>query len=54
MTSSRPSKRIVAVAAAVSLLVLGGVALAQTQRDDRAAERQAFLDDVAKRLGVGF
>jgi hypothetical protein len=47
-----PSKRIVAVAAAVSLLVLGGVAFAQTQRDDHAAVRQAFLDDVAKRLGV--
>jgi hypothetical protein len=52
VTSSRPSKRIVAVVAAVSLLVLGGVALAQTQRDDHAAVRQAFLDDVAKRLGV--
>jgi hypothetical protein len=50
--TSRPSKRIVAVLAATTLLVLGGVAFAQTQRDDHAAGRQAFLDDVANRLGV--
>jgi hypothetical protein len=50
--TSRPSKRIVAVVAAAALLGLGGVALAQTQRDDHAVQRQAFLDDTAKRLGV--
>ncbi len=47
-----PSKRVIAVLGAVVLLGAGGAAVAQTQSDDFAAERQAFLDDVAERLGV--
>jgi hypothetical protein len=53
VTGSRFSRKTVAVFTVVLLLGAGGaVALAQTQRDDRAAGRQAFIDDVAKRLGV--
>ncbi len=52
MTFPDPSKRVIAVLGAVLLLGAGGAAVAQTQTDDRAAERQAFLDDVAERLGV--
>ncbi len=47
-----PSKRVIAVLGAVVLLGAGGAAVAQTRSDDFAAERQAFLDDVAERLGV--
>ena len=52
VTFPDPSKRVIAVLGAVLLLGAGGAAVAQTQTDDRAAERQAFLDDVAERLGV--
>lgn len=52
MTFPDPSKRVIAVLGAALLLGAGGAAVAQTQTDDRAAARQAFLDDVAGRLGV--
>ncbi len=52
MTIPKPSKPVIAALGAVFLLGLGGAAVAQTQSDGLSAERQAFLDDVAKRLGV--
>jgi hypothetical protein len=52
VTVPKPSRRAIAALGAVLLLGVAGVAVAQTQSDDHAAERQAFLDDVAKRLGV--
>src|SRR5262245_39723529 len=49
----KPSKRmaIVATGLAVAAGAAGG-AIAASQSDDPAAERQAFLDDVAGRLGT--